>query len=287
MPRESLIRVRRDTAENWELVNPVLDAGEIGLDLDSGFTKIGNGIDTWIDLGFSVGPTGPAGLNGATGPTGPTGNIGPTGPTGPTGLTGIPGATGPTGAASNVTGPTGPTGPQGLAGTSVTILGSFSNAGDLPLTGSAGDGYLVAGDLYVWDDLNSEWDNVGTIAGPTGPIGPTGDTGPIGPTGSWESAQTVQTKTASYSLINSDVGKIILMDNSSDADITINAELNLSAGQRIDVIAIGDGAVTFVASGVTVNGTPGLRCREKYSAATVCCIGVNNYIVIGDLVGFS
>ena len=54
-------------------------------------------------------------------------------------------------------------------------------------TGSEGDGYLVAGDLYVWDAIGSEWDNVGNIQGPTGPTGATGSTGPTGvsgPTGS-------------------------------------------------------------------------------------------------------
>jgi hypothetical protein len=44
-----------------------------------------------------------------------------------------------------------------------------------------GDGYLIAGDLYVWD--GSDWNNVGNIQGPTGTTGPTGPIGETGPTG--------------------------------------------------------------------------------------------------------
>ena len=144
--------------------------------------------------------SGPAGATGYTGYTGPQGNQGATGTTGPTGPTGYTGAsgsastvtgptgfTGYTGAASNVTGPTGPTGytgPQGIAGTGVTILGSYATYGDLIAahpTGNLGDGYLVAGDLYVW--TGSLWDNVGNIQGPTGYTGPLGATGYTGPQG--------------------------------------------------------------------------------------------------------
>lgn len=144
-----------------------------------------------------TGPTGPQGeqgLAGSTGPTGPAGDAGSdgdAGPTGPTGSTGVQGPTGPTGLTGD-TGPTGPTGdvgPQGDPGVGVTILGSFVDYAALIAahpTGNAGDGYLVDGDLYVWDDENSQWDNVGNIRGPigeTGPTGPAGSAGVAGPTG--------------------------------------------------------------------------------------------------------
>ena len=50
-------------------------------------------------------------------------------------------------------------------------------------TGNTGDSYLILGDLHVWDSVNSNWDNVGTIQGPQGAIGATGETGPQGPQG--------------------------------------------------------------------------------------------------------
>ena len=158
---------------------------------------------------------------GLDGPTGPQGQIGFQGPTGPTGAQGEVGATGAAGAAgaaatvaagtvgtlspdlpaevTNVgtssaaifnfgipqgtTGPTGPTGAAGADGTGVTILGSFATVEELPVSGDIGDSWLVAGDLYVWDDENSQWNNVGTIQGPTGLTGPIGPTGPTGATG--------------------------------------------------------------------------------------------------------
>lgn len=46
----SLIQFRRDTAANWASANPVLAEGELGLVLDTGAYKIGNGVDAWNDL---------------------------------------------------------------------------------------------------------------------------------------------------------------------------------------------------------------------------------------------
>jgi hypothetical protein len=66
-------------------------------------------------------------------------------------------------------------------------------------------------------------------------------------------------------------------------DVTVNGSLDLSTGQRIDVFQTGEGQVTFVASSATVNGTPSLKLRAQYSAATVFCTGADTYIVIGDL----
>ena len=63
--------------------------------------------------------------------------------------------------------PTCISGKNGADGTSVTILGSYDTLADLEAahpTGSLGDGYIVAGDLYVWN--GTAWENVGTIQGP-------------------------------------------------------------------------------------------------------------------------
>lgn len=117
------------------------------------------------------------GSQGATGPQGPQG---PQGTQGPAGANGAQGATGPLGPAGSA-GATGPQGPQGVAGSSVTILGSFANAGQLPPSGDPGDGYLVSGSLYVW--TGAAWENVGNIQGPAGATGPQGNAGAQGATG--------------------------------------------------------------------------------------------------------
>jgi len=47
------IQLRRDTAANWTSVNPVLAQGEIGLELDTGYMKIGDGTTAWRSLSYS------------------------------------------------------------------------------------------------------------------------------------------------------------------------------------------------------------------------------------------
>jgi hypothetical protein len=202
----------------------------------------------WYDAGAFVGPSGPTGNTGPTGPgvTGPTGPTGPLGPTGPEG-----GPTGPTGA----TGATGPTGPVGANGET----GATGPAG---VTGPTG------------------------ALGPTGPTGSTGATGPTGPTGAsgqWDTAQVVDDKTSSYTLLTADAGALITVSSSSNLEVTVDDSLDLAAGQRIDLLRLGTGEVTVVASGVTVNGAPGLNLRARYSAATLLCIATDVYVVIGDL----
>jgi hypothetical protein len=68
----------------------------------------------------------------------------------------------------------------------VTILGSYNTYAELiaahPM-GNVGDGYLVNGDLYVWNANNNAWENVGRIQGPEGPRGIQGAPGPVGPQG--------------------------------------------------------------------------------------------------------
>lgn len=44
-------RFRRGTAAEWVAANPILAAGEPGLDTTSGSFKIGNGVAAWNDLG--------------------------------------------------------------------------------------------------------------------------------------------------------------------------------------------------------------------------------------------
>lgn len=47
------IQLRNDTAENWTNQNPILLKGEMGVEIDTGKTKIGNGIDDWKTLKYS------------------------------------------------------------------------------------------------------------------------------------------------------------------------------------------------------------------------------------------
>ena len=112
----------------------------------------------WIEIGPVVGDTGATGPKGDKGDTGATGSQGPTGPKGDTGDTGI----------------------------GTIIKGSYPSyealIEDHP-TGTATDAYLVNGELYVWDTVNNEWKNSGSLKGPKGDKGDTGATGQKGATG--------------------------------------------------------------------------------------------------------
>ena len=52
---QTLVKVRRDSAFNWETENPPLEAGEIGFEVDTNRLKIGNGYDLWGDLQYTSG----------------------------------------------------------------------------------------------------------------------------------------------------------------------------------------------------------------------------------------
>jgi hypothetical protein len=192
-----------------------------------------------------------AGPQGIQGEQGPQGNVGPQGTQGPKGDKGDKGDQGDQGIQGNV-GPQGTQGPQGDKG----------DKGDQGDQGPQG--------------------NVGP-QGTQGPQGPQGIQGIQGDPGEWDTAQTTDTKADSYTLLTGDAGKLILMDKSTAQDVTIDAALDLAVGQRIDVVQTGAGQVTFVASSATVNGTPGLKLRARYSAATVLCVGTDSYVVLGDL----
>ena len=112
----------------------------------------------WIEIGPVVGDTGATGPKGDKGDTGATGSQGPAGPKGDTGDTGL----------------------------GTIIKGSYPSYEALieaHPTGTATDAYLVNGELYVWDTVNNEWKNSGSLKGPKGDKGDTGATGQKGATG--------------------------------------------------------------------------------------------------------
>ena len=165
---------KRMNARDWLNSPLILLEGELGIESDTGFVKVGNGTSRFSELKYltgpkgatgergPAGPTGPAGRDGVVtfenlsqtqrnslkgdrgpigerGPAGPIGERGPAGPTGPQGIQGIQGRTGERGPTGE-RGLTGPTGPQGIQG----------RTGDRGPTG---------------------------LAGPAGPVGPAGRNG--------------------------------------------------------------------------------------------------------------
>lgn len=53
------IQFRRGTAAQWTTTNTILASGEIGVELDTGKFKIGNGTGTWVTLVYANALGGP------------------------------------------------------------------------------------------------------------------------------------------------------------------------------------------------------------------------------------
>lgn len=75
MPVQTIIKLRRDTAANWVSANPVLAAGETGLETDSGLVKYGNGTSAWADLPYATASSVKTRVRNATGASIPKGSV--------------------------------------------------------------------------------------------------------------------------------------------------------------------------------------------------------------------
>ena len=97
----------------------------------------------------------------------------------------------------------------------------------------------------------------------------------------------INPKTAAYTTIASDDGKLITMTSSSTANVTLAAGL-YNAGSQITIARMGTGAVSIVGdTGVTVVSTgatasaPALRAT--YSTATAVLLSTNSWLIMGDI----
>ena len=94
---------------------------------------------------------------------------------------------------------------------------------------------------------------------------------------------TLNAKTTNYTLIASDVNKLVTMTSSSSTTITVPNGV-FAVGEQVNVVGLGTGLVTIASDGTsTLYATPGLNLRAQYSAATIICIATNTFLVTGDL----
>lgn len=161
------------------VVGPKGDKGDPGLNGK-------NGIDGKDGTRGEQGLKGPRGDVGPQGIQGERGERGPKGDPGRDGRNGLDGAVGPQGPKGDA----GPQGSQGLQGErgakgedgkSISIKGEKATTSDLPTVGTENEGWLIQGDLHIWDNISRIWVNVGRIQGPQGEKGDTGERGPAGP----------------------------------------------------------------------------------------------------------
>jgi hypothetical protein len=93
-------------------------------------------------------------------------------------------------------------------------------------------------------------------------------------------------QTSSYTLTGIERDDLIEMSSTSAITLTIptDSTFNFPVGTSIDVLQTNTGQVTIAgAGGVTVNATPGLKLRTRWSSATLFKRAANTWVVYGDL----
>ena len=268
------------------------------------------------------GVTGPQGIQGVKGDTGNTGPIGATGPAGPTGATGTPGAgVIPGGTTGQVLAKASATdydtewiaAPSGVGANGVntaaiqdsavtsdkiadgSIMGTdINSAANIATTQIAGTAVVhslidAKGDLLV----GTGNDAVGRL-----PVGGTNghalvvDSGQ--PTGvKWAAvagSQSVNAQTGTtYTPALSDAGNIVTLSNTAGITVTLpqDSAVAFPIGSRIDFVVLNTGMATFSAgAGATVNATPSVVTRARWSTAWAVKVAANTWVVQGDLAEF-
>lgn len=183
-------------------------------------------------------------------------------------------------------GPTGSAGPVNVISIGQVITGAPGSDASATISGTPPNQTLS---LSIPRGDVGQTGSQGTqgVPGNVGPAGPAGPSGPAGPGGTFADAQSINAQTASYTLVLSDAGKLIAANHTSTAiTITVPAGSSVAfpVGTHIDLARLGAAAVSVVgASGVTVDGTPGLKLRAQYSAATLIEIANDSWLLVGDL----
>jgi len=120
--------------------------------------------------------------------------------------------------------------------------------------------------------VGGTWVDVGGPPGPPGPATP-------------PNAIKNDTSTA-VSPVLADENCMTTLSNAAAITITLPSDATqpFAISAEVSYLWLGAGQPTFVAgAGATVGGTPGLKMRSQYSAATAKKIAANTWVVIGDL----
>lgn len=253
-----------------------------------------DGVD-WMNVGPIRGPEGPQGPAGANGAPGAPGATGPTGPQGATGATGA-------------------TGPQGPAGADGGVPATRTVATTAPLTGGGDLSANRTLDISTFTatvkgavpapttvDLTKYLRTDGAWAAPAGgggggaiivqqPNAPAdtsvlwADTDEVGIEENVRYLSNV-TGTA-YTLVLADRGKLLLCSNAAAQVVTVptNATAAFVLGTQLDLVQTGAGTLSIAAAGgVTINATPSLSFRARYSGASLIKVATNTWLLLGDL----
>ena len=96
------------------------------------------------------------------------------------------------------------------------------------------------------------------------------------------SSSGIQAKTASYTLVAADNGKVITMSVATANTLTVPA--SLAVGFNCTIIQIGAGQTTITASGTTLNSVSSfLKISAQHGSASIISYASNVYNVAGSL----
>jgi len=91
-------------------------------------------------------------------------------------------------------------------------------------------------------------------------------------------------KTTAYTVQAGDEAKLTRLNGTFTVTVPADSTYNFPIGTEISILNTGTGVVTTAgAVGVTLNGTPGLKLRAQYSAASLVKLSANNWVILGDL----
>lgn len=140
--------------------------------------------------------------------------------------------------------------------TPATTAFSIDGIGDVSI-GTPSSGSLMMWDGSTWVDSNALYAGIFSINSITSP----------------------------YTLVGSDVDKLIIADSSSTVTVTIppNSSVSIETGRYLNILQVGVGQVQLSAgSGVTINGRS--KLRTQYSMATLLKRGTDSWVFMGDTV---
>lgn len=281
---------RRGTSAQWENANPILNVGEIGFETDTNQFKIGDGTNHWDDLSYFIDET-------ALG-TSLDDYV-------EVSLLGVPDGVATLNSSGVLDSSQLPDISEITADTMNDVI--IAGSGILKDYDDNGNTLTLSVDPEALGELSQDAINDALTAG-TG-ITKTYDDSANTLTLEIDSnvvatlsgTQTLTNKTLTSPIVNlslneqtgttftpilSDNGKVVTLDNVDAILVTVptNNDVSYPNGAQINLAQTGAGQVTIQGdTGVTVNGTPGLKLRAQYSVATLIKVGTNSWILAGDL----